>query len=224
MTTRASVKPPLRCVIFDMDGTLTQTNQLIFDSFNFIAERYAGRRFSELEITAMFGPPEEGALLRIVGPERLEPAMEDYLVFYRSNHARLARLYPGIRELLQYLRERSCFLGLFTGKGTKTTNITLEEFHLTPYFDCVVTGNDVVNHKPSAEGIHRILRAANVPAAEALMVGDSVSDIKASREAGVEIAAVVWDSYGKQKVLDAGSDHLFHDVQEFSTWLRRRCA
>ncbi len=51
----------LKCIIFDMDGTLTRTNQLIFDTFNYIAGKYEGRRYSEQEITAMFGPPEEGA-------------------------------------------------------------------------------------------------------------------------------------------------------------------
>ena len=56
----------LKCVIFDMDGTLTQTNRLIYDSFNEIAQRYQGRTYSAEAITAMFGPPEEGALTIIV--------------------------------------------------------------------------------------------------------------------------------------------------------------
>ena len=66
-----------------MDGTLTQTNQLIYDSFNYIAQKYVGRTFGIPEITAMFGPPEEEALLAIVHPEQIDTVMKDYLSFYR---------------------------------------------------------------------------------------------------------------------------------------------
>jgi phosphoglycolate phosphatase-like HAD superfamily hydrolase len=53
------------------------------------------------------------------------------------------------------------------------------------------------------------------------MVGDAVADIKASRECGVRIAAVVWDSYGKETVMEAATDYLFHSVQEFHSWLEQ---
>lgn len=210
----------LKCIVFDMDGTLTQTNQLIFDTFNYIAEKYQGRKYSDGEITAMFGPPEEGALLQIVEEANIDQVMKDYLQFYRTHHNRLARLYPGIEEVLKYLKEHGILVALFTGKGIHTTRITLAEFGLKGYFDYVVTGNDVVNHKPSAEGIRKILWHFGLKPAEALMVGDSVNDVKASHEAGVKIAAVLWDSYGKENVLQLPTDFVFHDVAEFHDWLR----
>ncbi|HTY38366.1 MAG TPA: HAD family hydrolase, partial [Bacteroidota bacterium] len=158
----------LKCVIFDMDGTLTQTNRLIFDSFNYIAMRYEGKKYSEREITAMFGPPEEGALLNIVGAEKIGQAMEEYLQFYSAHHNELARLYPGIKEIVSDLNHRGIHVALFTGKGIDTTTITLEKFGLTPYFDYVVTGSDVANHKPSAEGIRKILGHFNLTPDEVL--------------------------------------------------------
>ena len=63
------------CFIFDMDGTITNTNRLIFDSVNHIVERYRGGRRADREIAALFGPPEEGALEVIVGRDRLAEAM-----------------------------------------------------------------------------------------------------------------------------------------------------
>ncbi len=204
-----------------MDGTLTQTNQLIFDSFNYIAQKYAGKRYSEAEITAMFGPPEEGALLHIVDRSRLDEVMQDYLLYYRSHHT-LASLYPGIREVLDFLKDAGVKLALFTGKGIHTTTITLEEFGLKDYFDLVVTGNDVVDHKPSAEGIRKILKEFRLRPDEALMVGDAVADVKAAHEAGVRIAAVVWDSYGKDQVMEMKTDAVFENVEEFKAWLSRQ--
>jgi len=210
----------LKCVIFDMDGTLTQTNRLIFDAFNFIALRYEGKKYTEAEITAMFGPPEEGALIGIVGRERIEKVMKEYLEFYRTNHNELAQLYPGIRDVVSDLKTRGVHVALFTGKGIDTTTITMEKFGLTPYFDYVVTGSDVVNHKPSGEGIQKIMMHFGLQPDEVLMVGDSVADVKASHGAGVKIAAVLWDSYSKEKVLQMRTDYVFHDVGEFSEWLK----
>jgi pyrophosphatase PpaX len=212
----------LKCVIFDMDGTLTQTNQLIFDSFNYIAMKYEGKQYSESEITAMFGPPEEGALVPIVGRGKIRQAMTEYLAFYSEHHNALARLYPGILEVVARLKQRGVKLAVFTGKGIETTTITMEKFGLKPYFDYVVTGSDVVNHKPSAEGIHKIIEHFGLRPGEVLMVGDSVGDVKASHEAGAKIAAVLWDSYSKEKVLAMKTDYVFHDVPEFSTWLRKQ--
>jgi pyrophosphatase PpaX len=211
----------LKCIVFDMDGTLTQTNQLIYDSFNHIAQKYAGKIFTIPEIHAMFGPPEEEALLQIVRPEQMTEVMKDYLEFYRTQHYRLARLFPGIEEILQYTKERGKILALFTGKGIHTTRITLQEFHIEQYFDYVVTGNDVVNRKPSSEGLRKIIKHFALQPSEVLMVGDAVSDVKAAHEAGVKIAAVLWDSYAKENVLQMKTDFVFHNVQEFHEWIKK---
>jgi pyrophosphatase PpaX len=209
----------LKCIVFDMDGTLTQTNQLIYDSFNYIAQKYAGRKYSIPEITAMFGPPEEEALLAIVRPEQIDTVMKDYLAFYRTHHNQLAQIYPGMENILNSIKDRGKMLALFTGKGTPTTTITLQEFRIDKYFDYVVTGNDVVKRKPSSEGLFKIMKHFALQPDEMLMVGDSVSDVKAAHEAGVKIAVVVWDSYAKEKVLQMKTDFVFNDTKEFQDWL-----
>ena len=205
-----------------MDGTLTQTNQLIYDSFNYIAHKYAGRTYTVPEITAMFGPPEEGSLLAIVSPEQIDEVMKDYLAFYRAHHNELAQIYPGIEDILRSLKESGRKLALFTGKGIHTAMITLQEFHIEKYFDFIVTGNDVVKHKPSSEGLLKIMEHFTLQPDELLMVGDSVSDVKAAHEAGVTIAAVVWDSYAKEKVLQMKTDFVFENTKEFQDWLNEQ--
>lgn len=205
-----------------MDGTLTQTNQLIYDSFNYIAQKYAGKTYTILEIHAMFGPPEEEALLQIVRPDQMVEAMKDYLVFYRTHHNQLACLYPGIDEILRYTKECGKTLALFTGKGTPTARITLQEFHIEKYFDYVVTGNDVVNRKPSSEGLQKIMKHFVLQPHEILMVGDAVADVQAAHGAGVKIAAVVWDSYAKDIVMQMETDYIFHNVRELHDWLEEQ--
>jgi pyrophosphatase PpaX len=211
----------LKCIIFDVDGTLAATGRLIFDSFNHIAERYRHRRYSDEEIIKMFGPPEEGALLSIVGKDQIDEVMIEYLDYYRTRHREMASLHAGMNEILDFIKSRGCKLAIFTGKGTRTTQITLQELGIDQYFDYIVTGNDVVNHKPSSEGLIKILEHFSLSPDETLMIGDGVSDVTSAHEAGMKVGTVLWDSYAGDKVRSMPSDYLFHTVVELEQWFRK---
>jgi phosphoglycolate phosphatase/pyrophosphatase PpaX len=191
---------------------------LIFASFNHVAARHLGRTFAPPEIIGLFGPPEEGALLKIFGPDHLDTILQELLEFYSAHHAALASLHHGMKDLLTFLRSQEVKIAVFTGKGRHTTLITLDALKITDYFDLVVTGNDVVHHKPHPEGILRILDHFGVSPGETLMIGDSLSDIKASHGAGVRIASVVWDTNDRARVQAANPDCLFETVEDMLVW------
>ena len=218
------MQPPfpsrLSGVIFDMDGTLTKTSELIFACFNHVAEKYLGKTLSPAEIIGLFGPPEEGGLQRMLGRGDVDDALEDLYSFYCNRHSSMASLHPRIDEILTFLDERGIRLAIFTGKGSTTTEITLREFGIARYFDLIISGSDVAQHKPDPEGIRRILAALTLPPSEVLMVGDSLSDLRASRAAGVPFASVLWDSYDHEHVLAAGGEYFFEQPDEFLDWLR----
>ncbi len=203
--------------IFDIDGTLTSTNQLIFDSFNFIAKKYLNRTFTDEEIISLFGPTEDVILKEWCG-DRYEEARVEYYKYYSDNHS-MAKLYPGMKEILEYLKNESYPLGIFTGKGRNASLITLKNLDVDHYFDLIVTGDDVENHKPSAEGILKFVNHFGLKKERVLMIGDSVSDVKASKEAGVKIASVLWDSYGIEEVKMLQSDYYFHSVEELNFFI-----
>ncbi|MFN4111387.1 MAG: HAD family hydrolase [Ignavibacteria bacterium] len=205
-------------IIFDIDGTLTSTNELIFATFNHIAQKYEGRTYSEQEIISMFGPTEDVILKEKFNGEKFKEVYEEYYKFYRENHPRMADLYPGIVDILKELKQKRICTSIFTGKGRKTTEITLEILGIKNFFDMIVTGDDVINHKPSPEGILKFLKEFNLKKDEVLMVGDSIADIMAANEAGIDIASVVWDSYAKEDVIKLNPLH-FETVNSFRQWL-----
>ncbi|MBM4166064.1 MAG: HAD family hydrolase [Ignavibacteria bacterium] len=209
----------LSAVIFDMDGTITRSNDLIFGSFNCVAKKYLRKTFSPKEITALFGPAEEGAIEKLIGKEKLAEAMQDFWNFYRENHS-ICSLYDGIIDLFEFLREHNIKIGLFTGKGKISTHISLQQFCIEHYFDYIVTGHDVTKHKPSGEGIEIILRELSLDKNETLMVGDAISDMKASAEVGVPCAVALWDSYALEEILLLNPELKFFSVSEFSNWLK----
>jgi HAD superfamily hydrolase (TIGR01509 family) len=206
-------------VIFDMDGTLTRTNELIFASFNHVTEKYCGRRFSAEEVIALFGPPEEGALSKVVAPASCNEAMDDLCAFYRANHRTMAGLHEGMTGVLEILRASQIPIAVFTGKGRRTATITLEEVGITSYVDLLVSGSDVVAYKPSPEGIHSIVEAWGMAASDVLMIGDAMPDLTAARAAGATPVAVLWDAYDRKRVLEAEPEFVFHRVDDLNRWL-----
>jgi pyrophosphatase PpaX len=203
--------------IFDIDGTLTSTNQLIFDSFNFIAKKYLNKMFTDDEIISMFGPPENDILKTLCG-DNYESAKQDYFTYYTENHWK-AELYNGIKGILERLKIKKYPIGIFTGKGRDASLITLKKLGVDQYFNLIITGDDVVNHKPSSEGILKFTSKFKLKNEKVLMIGDSVADVEASREAGVKIASVLWDSYGIEEVKSLNSDYYFYTVKELSDFL-----
>jgi len=205
-------------IIFDIDGTLTSTNDLIFAAFNFIAAKYLNRTFLNQEIINLFVPPEDVILRELCG-HNFEAARKDYYQFYSDNH-HLASVYSGIIDLLDYLKSKNIFLSVYTGKGRRAALITLDKLNLSKYFDMIVTGDDVENHKPHPEGILVFLDKFNLKKERVLMIGDAPSDIKAAKSAGVKVASVLWDPYVKKELnLTLKSDFIFHSVNELKLYL-----
>jgi len=204
-------------IIFDIDGTLTSTNNLIFASFNFIANKYLGKTLSDEEIVKLFGPTEDVILKEFCG-DNYEKAREEYYKFYSDNHF-MADIYPGMREILNELKSRGVLLSIFTGKGREATTITLKKLRIYDYFDLIITGDEVKEHKPSPEGIQIFLKKYNLNKNDVIMIGDSPSDIKAAHAAGIKVASVLWDSLAKHHVIKMDSDYVFYTVEELKKFL-----
>ncbi|MBX2975905.1 MAG: HAD family hydrolase [Ignavibacteriaceae bacterium] len=205
-------------IIFDIDGTLTSTNELIYASFNHITQKFMNKTMTPREIIALFGPTED-QIIEGWFNERHQEVKDVYYSFYENNLLQSADLYPGIRELLFELKSKGIILSIYTGKGRSAALITLDKLGVSHLFDMIVTGSDVKEHKPSAEGILVFLDKFNLQKDEVLMIGDAVADIKASRAAGVKVASVIWDSYAEEEVKKLGSDFLFESVEELNRFL-----
>ncbi|MBU2493698.1 MAG: HAD-IA family hydrolase [Bacteroidetes bacterium] len=208
-------------IIFDVDGTLTSTNELIFESFRHVSNKYLGRNFTDEEIIGLFGPTED-VILKELFLENYIMVRKDYYDFYSSNHSKMADSYPGIKEIVIKIKKANIPLSIYTGKGRDSAAITLKEIGIYDYFDMIVSGDDVKDHKPSREGVDMFVDKFGLNRNNTLLVGDSTVDIKAARNSGIKIASVVWDSYGKEKVIAMGSDYLFHTVEEFDDFISER--
>ncbi len=206
-------------IIFDVDGTLAETHELIFASFNHVAEKYLNMRLTNEEIVALFGPTED-VILKEWMKDDYESARKDYFEFYESKHSEMAEIFPGLKEAVSIIKEHNIPLGIFTGKGRDSAEITLKSIGLYNQFDLILSGDDVDEHKPSPEGINRFIKEYNLKPERVLMVGDAIHDVMASESAGVKCALVLWDEYSRNRCKECRTDYRFYTVNEFVRFIK----
>ncbi|MDP4098130.1 HAD family hydrolase [Paenibacillus sp. P96] len=209
----------MKCIIFDLDGTIGNTLPLCIAAFKKAIEPLAGKVLSDKEIIDTFGPSEEGTVQALI-PDYYEQGVEDYLRHYRDLHAMCAAPFEGMREVLDYAKDQNIRLALVTGKGERSTKITLDMFGIRSYFEAIETGSPQGPRK--VEGIQSVLKQLGIASADSIYVGDAPSDIMASKEAGVPIVSAAWAETAETELLQMLQPYkLFTTIQEFRQYIQQ---
>ncbi|MFE7083915.1 HAD family hydrolase [Priestia megaterium] len=209
----------MKCIIFDLDGTIGNTLPLCIAAFKKAIEPLAGKALSDKEIIDTFGPSEEGTVQALI-PNYYEQGIEDYLRHYRQLHAMCASPFEGMREILDYAKDQNIQLAMVTGKGERSTEITLDMFDIHSYFEAIETGSPQGPRK--VQGIQSVLNQLGIMPADSIYVGDAPSDIKASREAGVPIVSAAWAETAEVELLqEMQPNKLFKTIQEFRQYIQQ---
>ncbi len=117
-------------------------------------------------------------------------ALDRFYRFYAEVNGRQARVYDGVRPFLQALAEHACQLGVVTNKPQAFTGPLLDQMGLAHWFPVTVSGDTLAVRKPDPAPLHHAIRQLGGNPASTLMVGDSITDIRAARNAGVPVVAV----------------------------------
>jgi pyrophosphatase PpaX len=200
-------------VLFDLDGTVVDTVELIVESFRYATRTVLGRDLPDQRILAGVGQPLRAQMERLSSRH----ADELYDVYREYNHRRhdeLIRGYEGIEDVLGALRAAGRRLGIVTSKSADTTQMAFRAVGLAEHFEAVVTASDTSTHKPSPEPLLLCLERMKAGAAQAIYVGDSPYDIQAGAAAGMATAAVAWGVFGRESLLEARPDFWVEEPRE----------
>ncbi len=209
----------MKAVLFDLDGTIGNTLPLCIAAFRESIEPLAARPLSDAEIIATFGPSEEGTISLLL-PEKQEEGLKQYLRRYEELHCRWPSPFEGIPEILSYLKSKRVFVGLITGKGERSTALTLKNYGLEDYFDVIKTGASSGPVKDRR--IEEVINEFSLDRKEILYVGDAPSDVKACRDCAIKIAAAAWaPTANADELRGMRPDFLFSSVSAFSEFLRK---
>ncbi|MFT3912311.1 MAG: HAD family hydrolase [Ferruginibacter sp.] len=207
----------IKGVIFDLDGTLANTLPLCILAFRKSIEPFINRPISDQEIISTFGPSEEGTIMTLI-PGYYEKGIDSYLKNYEIMHEICPAPFAGINELLSNLKNKSIKIGMVTGKGKYSTDISLKHFGIEHFFEVIENGSPNGPRKP--DGIRSVLNYWNVSRNEVLYVGDAVSDIEACREVGIPIIAAAWaETSEPERLINYNPNEIFYSVENFSKWI-----
>jgi len=202
-----------KAVIFDRDGTLYDSLDVILRAFAYGVEPYVRKQPSTQDWFSAFGPAELEVMGQFIPSEKKQPAFNRFYSYYREHFSQI-QLYPGIRELLFQLKEKSTKLMLFTGGGRVSTHFCLEQTGILHLFDALICGEDVQQPKPDPEGLFKLVREQRLLPEETIVVGDAASDVEAGKAAGLATAWLCWSENAQSAQPQVAPDFVCNSVKE----------
>ncbi len=189
-----------KCVIFDLDGTLTQSEEGIWNCVRYAADKLGFEEPQAATLRKFIGPPLMYSFQEYMGMDEAmaEKAVQVYRERYTVTGLFENRVYPGIRRLLRMLKRQGCWVGVATGKPQGPAERIVEHFGLRKYIDVVVGPTGI--HGAEKEDLIR--RALPEEYGEAWMVGDRKFDMEGGRKAGINTLGVGF-GYGSEEELRA---------------------
>ncbi len=200
-------------ILFDLDGTLVDSLELILSSYRHTMARHLGREPADEEWLNTMGKPLRVQLQSFAEtPEQLEAMFETYLAHNEANHQRLVQPFPRVKDTVTALRRAGFKLAVVTSKIRNHALRELRTVGLEGLFDGLVSASDVDKPKPDPQPILRALQSIGIAAADALVVGDSLFDLLSARAAHVDSAAALWGPFDRIRLAPAKPDYWLDDV------------
>jgi len=206
-TARRTARRPT--ILFDLDGTLIDSIELILNSARYAFEKLGRECPSDEEWSAGIGIP----LFTMFGRYSRDAADQAALIaayreYQLANHDRLIRCYDDVVPTVAELSKRGHELGIVTSKSEALAMRGLTHVGLARFMDTIVGCDGSTRHKPDPEPVRIALQRLDCPPDEAIFVGDSVHDVIAGNAAGVTTVAATWGAF-KRSDLEPGSPDIF---------------
>jgi pyrophosphatase PpaX len=197
-----------RTVLFDLDGTLIDSVELILSSYRHTLVVHRGATPSDDVWLAGLGTPLVAQFRAFTDDDtELAAMVATYREHNLANHDAMVRPYPGVARAVRGLHASGVRLGIVTSKTRAGAERGLAHCGFDGLFDVVVGADDVERHKPDPEPVRRALELLGEPVTAAVFVGDSPHDLAAGRAAGVATAAVGWGPFPRAILEPHAPDH-----------------
>ena len=203
-------------LLFDFDGTLLDTNELIIGTFTHVLGKHYPGQYEREDILPFLGPTLHDTF-HSVDPENTEALIAEYREWNIAMHDELSSEFDGVSETLRLLKEQGFKMAIVS---TKRSNMVMQGLNLLDaegVFDVVIGLDDVTNPKPDPEPILLALERLGAEKEEALMIGDNYHDIVGGQNAGVRTAGVAWTIKGEEFLQTFNPDYMLQHISDLLT-------
>ena len=207
--------PPINAVLFDLDGTLIDSIELILASYRHTLVAHGRQPLPDSEWMRGVGTPLRVQLAQCAeSPQDLQALVETYRDYNLANHDRMITAYPGVVELVRTARSMGLRTGVVTSKNREGTSRGLRLVGLEYFIEVQVCADDVTHPKPHPEPVLQAMTRLGADPASTIFVGDSVHDLYSGRQAGVLTGAALWGPFRREELEPAAPDHWLGKVQD----------
>ncbi|UII55573.1 pyrophosphatase PpaX [Cytobacillus spongiae] len=203
----------INTVLFDLDGTLINTNELIIASFLHTLENYYPNRYKREDVLPFMGPTLIETF-EAINKDQVEEMVQTYREYNLANHDQLVTEFEGVYETVKVLSEKGYKLAVVTTKMLNTALRGLKLTGLDPFFEVVVALDHVEKAKPDPEPIYKALDLLGSKPEEAIMVGDNHHDILGGKNAGTKTAGVAWTIKGREHLMSFEPDVMLEKMPD----------
>lgn len=209
---------PFSTFLFDLDGTLIDSIELILRSYRHTMKAHRG-----------IDPPDDVWMKGLGTPlwvqfrlwsedaTEIKAMVETYRAYNLAHHDELVRPYDGVVEAVRHLSAEGKALGLVTSKMREGALRGLRLAGIEDAFTVVVGADEVTRPKPDPEPVLLALERMSRSAAEAVFIGDSRHDIECGRAAGVKTAAALWGPFDRAHLEDLDPDYWLEQPRDISS-------
>lgn len=204
----------LSAALFDFDGTLVDTTEMIFQSMRHATTSVLGRDdLSREQLLANVGQPLPRQM-ELFDAGKVELLLEAYRAHHEEHHDALIAAFPGVDAALGRLKTAGVKVVVVTSKRRRSVEMALAKFPgLDLVVDRFVTVEDTQEHKPHPEPLLKGLELmGDVPKEKAVYVGDSPFDVQAAKAAGLTSVAVSWGAFSEDTLRETDPDYLVPDI------------
>lgn len=202
-----------KALLFDFDGTLLNTNELIIESFlHVLGESFPGK-YSREQVLPFLGPPLVETFNGI-DPTLTETLTASYRKWNLEQHDQMVEPFDGVVETLHQLKKDGYKMAIVSTKRQEMIERGLRLMECEALFDTIVGFEDVTYTKPHPEPIQIALERIGANEEDALMIGDNFHDIVGGQRAGVDTAAVAWSIKGEAFLAAYNPTYMLHQITE----------
>lgn len=198
-------------VLFDVDGTLIDSYEINVGSFEYILKTYCGITIPREELVKLITGPLQKSYPSLVRHHDYDLLLQAHI---EHHNGQIPLAYPNVSSTMQALAQEKILQAAVTTRGGQTLFRDLNNEGLMHFFDAVVTGESVQNHKPDPEPVNKALKllGVNIPG-RAVFVGDTEVDILAGKAAGVRTIGVTYGFYGAS-ILNCNPSFVVDDISQ----------
>lgn len=203
-------------VLFDFDGTIMDTNDIIISSWQYTYRNFTGKDGDLNTILQSFGEPLDYSIRQLFPNHDTDEVLSVYREYQFKHYEEMISLFPGVEEMLFFLNDKGYKMGIVTNRLRRSTDIGLKKFKVEKLFGSVIACNEAARNKPFADPVLMAINQLESKPETSILVGDSANDILCGQNAGVRTVRVSWavaldDSHDENEVI---SDYNIETPQE----------